>query len=51
MDIISLRAVSKSYPSADTRLQVLREVDLDVEEGEFAVVAVLPEAARAPCST
>ena len=39
MDIISLRAVSKSYPSADTRLQVLREVDLDVEEGEFAVVA------------
>ena len=39
MDIISLRAVSKSYPSADTRLQVLREVDLDVEEGEFVVVA------------
>jgi len=39
MGIISLRAVSKSYPSADTRLQVLREVDLDVEEGEFAVVA------------
>ena len=39
MGIISLRAVSKSYPSADTRLEVLREVDLDVEEGEFAVVA------------
>ena len=39
MGIISLMAVSKSYPSADTRLQVLREVDLDVEEGEFAVVA------------
>ena len=39
MGIITLEAVSKSYPSADTRLQVLREVDLDVEEGEFAVVA------------
>ena len=39
MGIISLRAVAKSYPSADTRLQVLREGDLDVEEGEFAVVA------------
>ena len=39
MGIISLRAVSKSYPSADTRLEVLREVDLEVEEGEFAVVA------------
>ena len=39
MDIISLSSVSKSYPSADTRLQVLREVDLGVEEGEFAVVA------------
>ena len=39
MGIISLGSVSKSYPSADTRLQVLREVDLDVEEGEFAVVA------------
>ena len=39
MGIISLEAVSKSYPSADTRLQVLREVDLDVEEGGFAVVA------------
>ena len=39
MSIISLRAVSKSYPSADARLRVLRGVDLDVEEGEFAVVA------------
>ena len=39
MGIISLRAVSKSYRSADTRLEVLREVDLDVEAGEFAVVA------------
>ena len=39
MDIISLRAVSKSYPSADTRLRVLREIDLDIEAGEFVVAA------------
>ena len=39
MSLISLRSVSKSYPSAETRLQVLREIDLDIEEGEFAVVA------------
>ena len=36
---ISLRSVSKSYPSAETRLQVLRGIDLDVGAGEFAVVA------------
>ena len=36
---ISLRSVSKSYPSAEARLQVLRGVDLDVGAGEFAVVA------------
>ena len=36
---ISLRSVSKSYPSAEARLQVLRGIDLDVGAGEFAVVA------------
>ena len=39
MSIISLRSVSKSYPSADTRLRVLHEIDLDIEAGEFVVVA------------
>ena len=39
MGIISLRSVSKSYPSAGTRLRVLREVDLDIEAGEFVVAA------------
>ena len=39
MSIISLRAVSKSYPSADTRLRVLREIDLDIDAGEFVVAA------------
>ena len=39
MHIISLRAVSKSYPSADTRLRVLRGIDLDLEAGEFVVAA------------
>ena len=41
MGVISLRAVSKSYPSADARLQVLRGVDLEVDAGEF-VAAVGP---------
>ena len=39
MDIISLRSVSKSYPAADARLPVLRGVDLDIEAGDFVVVA------------
>ena len=39
MSIISLRAVSKSYPSAGARLRVLREIDLDVEAGELVVTA------------
>ena len=39
MAIISLRSVSKSYPSADTRLRVLSEIDLDIEAGEFVVAA------------
>ena len=41
MSVISLRAVSKSYPSADARLQVLRGVDLEIEAGEL-VAAVGP---------
>ena len=39
MGIISLRSVSKSYPSADTRLRVLHAIDLDIELGEFVVAA------------
>ena len=39
MAIISLRSVSKSYPSADTRLRVLREIDLDIDAGELVVTA------------
>ena len=39
MSIISLRSVSKSYPSAGARLPVLREVDLDIHAGEFVAVA------------
>ena len=39
MGIISLRSVSKSYSSAGTRLRVLREIDLDIEAGEFVVAA------------
>ena len=39
MSIVSLRAVSKSYPSAGTRLQVLREIDLEIAAGEFVVAA------------
>ena len=39
MSIISLRSVSKSYPSAGARLRVLREIDLDIEAGEFVVAA------------
>ena len=37
--IASLRAVSKSYPSAGTRVQVLRAIDLDIEAGELVVAA------------
>ena len=37
--IVSLRAVFKSYPSAGTRLPVLRGIDLDIEAGEFVVAA------------
>ena len=39
MGIISLRSVSKSYPSADARLRVLRGIDLDIEAGEFVAAA------------
>ena len=39
MGIISLRSVSKSYSSAASRLLVLREVDLEIEAGEFVVAA------------
>ena len=41
MGVISLRAISKSYPSADARLEVLRGVDLEIGAGEF-VAAVGP---------
>ena len=41
MGVISVHAVSKSYPSADTRLHVLRRVDLEIDAGEF-VAAVGP---------
>ena len=39
MGIISLRSVSKSYPSGGSRLRVLREIDLEIEAGEFVVAA------------
>lgn len=39
MSIIALRSVSKSYPSVDTRLRVLRGIDLDIEAGELVVAA------------
>ena len=39
MSVISLRSVSKSYLSAGVRLAVLREVDLDVDAGEFVAVS------------
>ena len=39
MSIISLRSVSKSYPSADTRLRVLHAIELEIEPGEFVVAA------------
>ena len=38
MAIISLRSVSKSYPSGGTRLRVLHEIDLGIEAGELVVV-------------
>ena len=39
MGIISLKSVSKSYPSADSRLNVLNEVNLEIKKGEFTVVS------------
>ena len=39
MGIVSLRSVSKSYPSGGARLRVLRDIDLEVETGEFVVAA------------
>ena len=39
MSIISLRSVSKSYPSAGARLRVLRDIDLDIDAGELVAVA------------
>ena len=38
MGVISLRAVSKSYPSADARLQVLHGVDLEIDAGDLVAV-------------
>ena len=39
MGIVSLRSVSKSYQSGGVRLRVLRDVDLEIEKGEFVVAA------------
>ena len=39
MGIIALRSVSKSYPSGGARLRVLRDIDLEIEAGEFVVAA------------
>lgn len=36
--VLSLRQVSKSYREAQTRREVLAEVDLDIERGEFVAV-------------
>jgi len=41
MGVISLQTVSKSYPSADARLEVLRGIDLEIDAGEF-VAAIGP---------
>ena len=39
MGIISLRSVTKSYPSVGARLRVLCGIDLDIEAGEFVAAA------------
>lgn len=39
MSVISLCSVSKSYPTAGTRLRVLHRLNLDVEAGEFVAVS------------
>ena len=39
MGTITLCSLAKSYPSGESRLQVLREVTLEIESGGFAVVA------------
>ena len=36
--IISLRGVTKVFPSGDTELKVLKGIDLDIYEGEFLVI-------------
>jgi nitrate/nitrite transport system ATP-binding protein len=38
MSFLSLRSVSKSYPTAAGALPVLRDLDLDIAEGELAVI-------------
>ena len=39
MGTIAIRSLSKSYPWGESRLRVLRDVDLEVETGGFAVVS------------
>ncbi|WP_423908140.1 ABC transporter ATP-binding protein [Candidatus Spongiihabitans sp.] len=39
MSIISLKSVCKSFPSGETRIHVLRALDLEIRETDFAVVA------------
>ncbi len=36
--MIQLRRVEKSYPAGNSRLYVLRQIDLDVQEGEFLTI-------------
>jgi nitrate/nitrite transport system ATP-binding protein len=38
MAILELHNVSKSYPLGADRLEVLRHVDLSIEEGEFVAI-------------
>lgn len=48
--IISCHEISKFYPVGDG-LFALRDVEVDVQEGWFAVVMALQAQAKALCST
>ncbi|WP_323010315.1 MacB family efflux pump subunit [Paracoccus sp. (in: a-proteobacteria)] len=36
--LIRLRGITRAYPSGEGRLQVLQDIDLDIEQGEFVAI-------------
>ena len=48
MAFLELQNVSKSYGVGDAKTDVLKDINLSIEEGEFVAIVGFPAAARRP---